>query len=202
MEVDFGRDSRMWLGLYENELAHHVRALCASGSSCFDVGAEGGFYALVFARLGGGRVLAVEASAHTCERLRRSVAANPALAPSIEVLNAQVVGRIDAARGQISLDDLAYGPGGFVPDLVKLDVEGKERAALSGAARLLGERKPHLIVETHSQDLDEACREILVSHGYAVETVEPRRWLPEVRPAPLNRWLVAAGTPRHLVAPC
>lgn len=197
MEVDFGRDSRMWLGLYEHELAHHVRALCTPGSASFDVGAEGGFYALVFARLGGGRVLAVEANADTCERLRRSVAANPALAPLIEVLNAQVVGRTDAARKQVSLDDLAYGPGGFVPDLVKLDVEGKERSTLRGAARLLGERKPHVIVETHSQDLDDTCREILASHGYTVETVEPRRWLPEVRPAPLNRWVVAPGTPRH-----
>lgn len=197
MEVDFARDSRMWLGLYENELAHHVRALCTAGSACFDIGAEGGFYALAFARLGGGRVLAVEANADTCARLRRSVAANPALAPSIEVRHAQVVGRTDAARGQVSLDDLAYGPGGFVPDLVKLDVEGKERATLRGAARLLSERKPHLIVETHSGDLDDTCHEILVSHGYTVETVEPRRWLPEVRSATLNRWLVAPGTPRR-----
>jgi hypothetical protein len=197
MEVDFSRDSRMWLGLYENELAHHVRVLCTSGSACFDIGAEGGFYALVFARLGGGRVVAVEANPDTCARLRRSVAANPALAPSIEVRNARAARLTDTARGQVSLDDLAYGPSGFVPDLVKLDVEGKERTTLRGAARLLGERRPHLIVETHSQELDDSCREILVSHGYPVETVEPRRWLPEVRPAPLNRWLVAPGMPRR-----
>ena len=197
MDVDFGRDSRVWLGIYEIELAQHVRALCEPGSACFDIGAEGGFYALVFARLGGSRVLAVEANADTCARLRRSVAANPAFAPSIEVRHAQVVGRTDDARGQVSLDDLAYGPGGFVPDLVKLDVEGKEKTTLRGAARLLDERKPHLIVETHSKELDDACRAILVSHGYNAQTVEPRRWLPEVRSATLNRWLVAPGTPRR-----
>ena len=82
-----------------------------------------------------------------------------------------------------------------MPDLVKLDVEGKEHTVLRGAARLLSERRPHLIVETHSQDLDDACRETLVSYGYPIETVEPRRWLPDVRPAPLNRWLVGRGAP-------
>jgi predicted RNA methylase len=197
MEVDAERDSRMWLGLYELELAKHVRELCVEGSSSFDLGAEGGFYALVFARRGGGRVLAVEADPATCERLRRNVAANPALAPSVEVRQARVARETDPAAGQISIDDLAYGASGFVPDLLKVDVEGKEVAALRGASRLLGERRPHVIVETHSQELDDASRELLADHGYSVVTVEQRRWLPEVRTAPLNRWLVARGEPRR-----
>jgi hypothetical protein len=196
MEVDFDRDSRMWLGLYELELAKIVRELCAPGTSSFDLGAEGGFYALVLARRGGGRVLAVEADADTCERLRRNVAANPGLAGAIEVRHARVARETDASTGQISSDDLAYAPGGFVPDLVKIDVEGKEVAAIRGASRLLRERKPHVIVETHSRDLDDASRELLGDHGYEVAVVEQRRWLPEVRTAPLNRWLVARGTPR------
>ena len=43
--------------------------------------------------------------------------------------------------------------------------------------RLLAERKPHVIIETHSEDLDAACRWLLTDHGYDIEAVEPRRWI-------------------------
>jgi Methyltransferase FkbM domain len=195
MEVDFERDARFWLGVYEVELARDVRALCAPGSSGFDLGAESGFYALVFARLGGRRVLAVEADPETCIRLRRNVAANPDLAPAVEVLHGRVALETTPAEGTVSLDHLAYRAEGFVPDLVKLDVEGMEVRAIRGAERLLSERRPHMIVETHSEDLHAACRELLADHGYAVKTVRPRRWAPEVRTVEFNRWLVARGEP-------
>lgn len=189
MEVDFDRDSRYWLGVYEIELARTIRELCVSGTSCWDLGSESGFYALIFAHRGAARVLAVEADPSTCERLRRNVAANPGLADRIEVSETRI-------GLEPRLDGLAYGPGGFVPDLVKLDVEGKEVAAIRGAERLLSERMPHLIVETHSEDLNATCRELLEGYGYSVEPVEPRRWLPEVRTAPYNGWLVARGRRR------
>ena len=96
------------------------------GSACFDLGSGSGFYALVFASRGATRVLAVEADPGTCERLRRNVAANPALVDSIEVSEERV-------GPEAGLDELAYRPGGFVPDLVKMDVEGNEVAALRGA---------------------------------------------------------------------
>ncbi len=189
MEIDFDRDSRYWLGIYERELAAHIRELCVPGSTCFDLGSGSGFYALVFANRGASRVLAVEADPSTCERLRRNVAANPALTDTIEVSELRV-------GPEAGLDELAYGPGGFVPDLVKMDVEGNEVAALRGAERLLAERRPHMIIETHSQDLDAGCHWLLTDHGYAVEAVEPRSWLPEERPLDFNRWCVARGDAR------
>jgi Methyltransferase FkbM domain len=195
LEIDFDRDARYWLGFYELELARHVRALCEPGSACFDLGSGSGFYALVFASRGAGAVLAVEADANTCARLSRNVAANPELAPAIEVVNGRVLRETDASEGAVSIDELAYRPGGFVPDLVKLDVEGNEVAAIRGAERLLTERRPHLIVETHSRDLDAACRWLLEDQGYAVENVEPRRWVPEVRTLAFNRWCIARGDP-------
>jgi hypothetical protein len=79
---------------------------------------------------------------------------------------------------------------------VKMDVEGNEVAALRGAQRLLAERKPHVIIETHSEDLDAGCRWLLEDQGYDVETVEPRPWLPEVRTLEFNRWCVARGNSR------
>ncbi len=195
MEIDFDRDARFWLGLYEIELARHVRELCVPGMSTFDLGSESGYYAIVFARRSGGRALAVEADAMTCERLRRNVDANASLSQRIDVLDARVARLTDAATGAVSIDDLAYQEGGFIPDLVKMDVEGSEVAALRGAQRLLAERKPHVIIETHSEDLDAGCRWLLEDHGYALQTVEPRRWLPEVRTLGFNRWVVARGRP-------
>jgi hypothetical protein len=195
LEIDFDRDSRYWLGLYELELSRHIRALCPPGAACFDLGSASGFYALVFARRGAGRVLAVEADPSTCERLRRNVAANPELAPVIEVSDSRIARETSLSEGTVTIDELAYRPGGFVPDLVKLDVEGNEVAALRGAERLLEERRPHVIIETHSEDLDAGCRWLLADHAYAVETVEPRPWVPEVRTLPFNRWCVARGDP-------
>jgi len=195
MEIDFDRDARFWLGVYEVELARHVRRLCAPGTASFDLGSESGYYALVFARRSGARALAVEADSTTCERLRRNVEANPSLSQRIDVLEARVGRLTDAATGAISLDDLAYREEGFVPDLVKLDVEGNEVAALRGAERLLAERKPHIIIETHSENLDAGCRWLLEDHGYTTQPVEPRSWLPEVRTLGFNRWLVARGRP-------
>ena len=192
MEIDFSYQSRLYLGIFEIELARWYRAWCGPGSACFDVGAREGYVALSLAKLSaGGRVLAFEADPAECERMRRNVAANPSLVPAPEIRLARVTARTDD-QGNLALDDSAFAKDGFVPDLVKLDVEGNELNALRGAERLLRERRPHLVVETHSEQLESGCAELLVSHGYEPRVVEPRRWLAEVR-AGHNRWLVAEG---------
>jgi hypothetical protein len=146
---------------------------------------------LCLARLSpGGRVLAFEADPDECERLRRNVAANPSLVPTPEVRLARVTDR--TAGADVTLDDAAFATDGFVPDLVKLDVEGWELKALRGGQRLLAERRPHLVVETHSAELELGCSDLLAAHGYSPQVVEPRRWLAEVRQGH-NRWLVATG---------
>jgi hypothetical protein len=191
MEIDFSYQSRMYLGVFEHELARWFRQLAGSGKNAFDVGAREGYVTLCLAHLSpGGRVLAFEADRAECERLRRNVAANPSLVPAPEVRLARVTDC--TAGGDVTLDDAAFAPDGFVPDLVKLDVEGWELKALQGGERLLAERRPHLVVETHSAELERGCRDLLAAHGYAPQIVEPRRWLAEVREGH-NRWLVAEG---------
>jgi hypothetical protein len=194
MEIDFSYQARMWLGVFEHELTRWFRELCRPGSRAFDVGAREGYVTLCLARLSrGGRVLAVEADPVECERLRRNIAANSSLVPAPEVLLARVTDRTDGA--DVALDHVAFSADGFVPDLVKLDVEGWELKALQGGERLLAERRPHLVVETHSAELERSCLDLLVSHGYSPQVVEPRRWLAEVREGH-NRWLVAKGLAR------
>ena len=141
----------------------------------------------------GGRVLAVEADPAEVERLHRNIALNPTLPRPPESRLARVTTRMRGDR-DVTLDDLAFGADAFVPDLVKLDIEGWELHALQGGERLLAERRPHAVVETHTADLERGCAELLRGHGYSPRVIEPRRWLPEVREGH-NRWLVAEGRP-------
>jgi len=195
LEMDLRLHSLVLFGLYEVELAHHVRALHRTGSTAFDVGAHDGYYALVFAKLGRNRVLAIEPDADARGDLERVLAANSELASLIDVVS-EFVGAT-AAHGTTTLDELAHRTGGFVPDLVKIDAEGAEADVLRGASRLLRERRPHVIIETHSRGLEDACMELLVDVGYEPQIVDQRRWLRESRPLLHNRWIVARGAPRH-----
>jgi FkbM family methyltransferase len=53
------------------------------------------------------------------------------------------------------------------PDLIKIDVEGLEEAALRGASRALA-RRPTLILEVQAAETFERCRALLQAHGYAL----------------------------------
>lgn len=52
-----------------------------------------------------------------------------------------------------ALDDLAEATG-TTPNLIKIDIEGGEYAAIQGARRLLAAHAPHLVIETHGKEID------------------------------------------------
>jgi hypothetical protein len=81
----------------------------------------------------------------------------------------------------VALDDLDLP----APAFVKVDVEGSEVAVLDGAARLLREARPVLVVETHETNAEVADR--LEALGYRLENLDG--------PAPVR----AAG-PVHVLA--
>lgn len=81
----------------------------------------------------------------------------------------------------------------FTPDFIKMDIEWAELDALQGAQRILSTRKPGLIVETHSKELEAGCIDLLRGHGYEPKIVDQRRWFPDARTIPHNRWLVCEG---------
>jgi hypothetical protein len=58
---------------------------------------------------------------------------------------------------------------------------------------LLAERRPHVIVETHSAALEDGCAQLLCDAGYRPRILTRRRRLPENRAAVHNRWLIATG---------
>jgi FkbM family methyltransferase len=54
------------------------------------------------------------------------------------------------------------------PDVIKMDTEGGELAALNGAESTLVEHAPTIFLETHGFDMCVDCYHLLASFGYAV----------------------------------
>lgn len=191
--LDLRHWTGMYLGLYELELNRYLRRLCRPGYRCFDVGGQYGYDSLVLAKLSRNRVITFECEQELCRQISHSIAANPSLEELVSIRHA-FVGRVTRPSTlHISLDDVAYAQDGFLPDFVKMDIEGGEFDALLGAQRLLAERHPTLIVEVHSIELEKQCGRLLQALGYSPIVVSPRRWLRDNRPTGHNRWLIAEG---------
>lgn len=186
MDIDFAHETRMFLGLYEIEISRHLRRMCTSGTRSFDVGAAEGFDSLVFAKLTGAAVASFEREEALMGRLRHTVGLNPTLAPLIAPVLATVG---SGEMGSLALDE--YAEHHFVPDFMKIDVEGAEADVLRGATRILQDRGPALLVEVHSAQLEQECGSIMVRWGYRPLVVSQRRLWPDTRGIAHNRWLVA-----------
>jgi len=195
LRLEFERHSPLdlWLGLYEYELMRHLRGLCGPGVHSYDVGSHDGYYALLLARMCAAPVLAFESDTQACGRIRRNCAANPGLGDLVEVRQGYVAFERNPDVNAFTLDELVEDGRAFAPDLIKVDVDRAEASVLSGARRLLAERRPHLVVETHSPQLERECGDMLVQLGYHPLVVTQRRLLAENRPIAHNRWLVARG---------
>ena len=190
MKIDFRLHTAVYFGVYETELNRYFKTMVRPGSRCFDVGANVGFDAIALARLsGGGPVVTFECGAELLPLLRENIACNASL--DIRLVHAYVSGPGDASG--LTLDEAARRH--FVPDFIKMDIEGAEAEALRGAAEILSRRQPGLVIETHGSEKLAACREILRGHGYEqARVVEPRRgWLKEMKGSAEIRWLVCAG---------
>ena len=181
----------MFLGLYEIELTAALRGLCKGSLRCFDIGGNIGYDALVLAKLTGGDVVSVECDDALCRDIEANASLNPALMPHITVWQGFVGAESQPDRGLVTLDELTDQF--FPPDLVKVDIEGAEVAALAGASQLLeSPARPSWIIEVHSAELEEECVAVLAGAGYHPQIVDHRRWLPDYRPAEHNRWIIAA----------
>ncbi len=192
-QIDFAHQTKMYLGLYEIELNRYLRAACRARYHCFDVGGQFGYDALVMAKLTGGRVISFECDPEACAGMQANLVSNPRFGQRVEIRRTFVSATTDSSRGCSTLDDAAFSSEGFVPDFMKIDIEGCEYDALKGARRILETRRPTLIVETHSLRLEEECLQHLRGFGYEPVVVQQRGWLKDYRPVEHNRWLVAAG---------
>jgi hypothetical protein len=186
MHLDLQNNFTVYVGLYERELRPHFRSLVRRGYNCFDVGGKGGYYALLLAKQSRGKIVSFECEKIAAEEMRRTFAKNPYAIETVEGF----VG--DQNQGEnVTLDAVAART--FVPDFIKMDIEGAEAKALVGARAILAGRKPSLIIEVHGREIEDECLSTLRSHGYQPKVVTQRSILKETRPLGHNRWLVCEG---------
>lgn len=159
--MDRVRAAAMDLWCYDCELRH--------GDTVIDIGAGIGDDAVVFSKLVGerGQVVAIEAHPQTYRCLLKTIAANRL--GNVIAINAAISdtdgylaisdgpnflsNSTQAGAGAIKvrsrkLDELVSELGLRAPDLVKMNIEGAETAALRGMMNLLG-TTPHVIVSCH-----------------------------------------------------
>jgi len=192
----------------ENELPvqEALMKLMPVGGTFVDVGANVGFFSVIGGRLVGetGRVLAYEPVPENAAMVRANAAANGMRNISVHevaVADRTGEGHLVLARysGGSSLDFLPPPPDAcgrlevemvrlddhlnrIEPlqrlDLIKVDVEGAELAALSGMVNTLARWRPALIVEVDDVDVTTAaaksarCRTWLSERGYDVRELE------------------------------
>jgi hypothetical protein len=187
MYLDLHHSLRQYLGIYEQELSSHFRRLIRPGFQCFDVGGQGGYDALLMAKLSRGPVISFDCDPASVGEMRVVFDRNSRF--MIEAVCTRIARHM--ADGQMNLDwaSRAY----FDPDFVKIDIEGGEVDALLGADRILRHRMPSLIIETHGLREEQACIELLRKYDYRPQIVNQRRWFKEQRPIAHNRWLVCDG---------
>jgi hypothetical protein len=184
--VDFHWDLAFFFGRHEPELQAHYKRLLRAGMHCYDVGTYRGWDALQMGWLTDHRVTAFETSLDQLRQARKF------LAPSGVDVHFECAFIGDGVAGTASLDGMVAVHG--VPDLVKIDIEGGEGAALRGANRLLNERKPHLVIEVHGVEVEAECLELLRRSDYSPQIIDRRRGVFTERLGPgHNRWLVCDG---------
>ncbi len=145
-----------------------VRNLVRAGSIVVDVGANIGYYTLLFEKaIGpGGRIVAFEPEPDNLIELRMNVERNGLSNVSVQPyavgsragmvsfakgINGGVRGDIDSMTGDaiqvpmVTLDEALAGP----VDLIKVDVEGYEEEVLLGAKGIIQRFRPNLFVEIH-----------------------------------------------------
>ncbi len=154
----------------------HCRGGTAPLRRLLDVGALHGIFSLAFtAGRPDAEALAIEPSPLAFPVLAANAGRNPAaktrtLQIAAGAAEGKIAMRLDwhhleacaegerGAPGVLSIPvrtlDAICAEEGFVPDVIKIDVEGYELSTLRGAVRLLGEVRPDLFLEAHPASLE------------------------------------------------
>jgi FkbM family methyltransferase len=202
------RQSRMCIfhTSYEPEVTELLRKVLIPGTTVFNVGAHIGIHAIYCGRLlqGKGIVYAFEPWPENAAALKRNIELNTGRVSNIVHVNAAVadtVGTHPFSKGQTDgthhLTDLgeeaaiqvpittldAFCQSNRVgPDLMLIDVEGKEIAVLSGASGTIERYRPKLILEHHGAEFRSALMKWLDAANYKVTIIGSRHLYAETPP--------------------
>jgi len=188
MEIDLAHQSQRYFGFDERELLATLRKLIQSTKSQIDIGANDGYYTMAFLRSKAERVIACEPGP-VMEQLIANAKANGYEPGKRFITERRLVG---LSEGGVSITELVEGLPG--PVLLKVDIDGGEFELLQSAATCESLNDLRWLIETHSPELETQCVAWLQSHGYRTRIIYNARWrvlLPELRPIPHNRWLIA-----------
>lgn len=182
-------------GTYQSHITRAMRSHVRPGDVCFDLGAHVGYFALVLARLAGpaGHVYAFEPDPRNFEALTANTANTAHVTPVAAAVSDQPgevvfatfemssIGHIadsktpgDAHRVPVTcttLDRFVYEDGNPAPAFIKIDVEGAETRVLEGAARLLREAQPAIVVEVRGPGRWSEVKEIAGKAGYVATMI-------------------------------
>jgi FkbM family methyltransferase len=153
-----------------------------------DIGANAGFYTLAFSVLArpSGHVWAIEPFAENIRNLSLHITLNQAL--NVTIIQTAISSRNGIAHFQAhasnSMGKLSVEPTPLIvptmsidelvssgippPDLIKIDIEGGELAALQGAKHLLAQRRTTWLIALDEPRTNEECRALLSTAGYRI----------------------------------
>ena len=184
-------------GIWQPALVRLIRNRLKPGGIFIDVGANIGYMSLLAAQAVGptGHVLALEPNPDTFRRLQRNIALSKAAqVRCIQVAAGAGKGTatlFDESRGNsggasirpskategievevVALDDCYADLGWPLPDLIKIDVEGAEYAALQGMRQMLSRPNgPNVICEISEWSLLQQVMRFMEECGYVWEAL-------------------------------
>jgi hypothetical protein len=174
----------IYLCLYEYEIEKHYHKLLKKGMRSFDIGSSTGYDAVGINNLTLSDMVCVEPRHAVRHRLRENLALNGLSFPIVDAFIGAKIGPSIITIDKLSAD---Y----FMPDFLKIDIDGGEVDALLGAEELIARHQPSMIIETHSVELEAECANLLAKAGYTITIVKQRRFMREHRPIAHNQWIVA-----------
>lgn len=192
MEMDLRGQTQLYLGLWEREVQPWIKVLSSGIQTAIDIGTAEGEYLIYFLkRTPVTRAFSFEPDSSCWPKLDRNLRLNGLAHDPRVIASSKCVGSRDDDR-MTRLDSLVAGIVG--PCLVKMDVDGGETDVLAGATKCLDLPAMRWLVETHSPELETECQRVFENRGYDVTIIDKAWWrviLPEHRPGPQNRWMVA-----------
>jgi FkbM family methyltransferase len=190
-------------GASEPEVQETLLRYLRPGMTFYDLGANIGFFSLLAARLVGeqGRVIAFEADPEIAARLREHIDRNRfrcvtvvekavwSKASKVHFARIDLGTSPDRGLGHVvdsssadtieietvTLDDFARTSP--PPDFIKCDVEGAEAEVFRGAQTLLGEKRPGILCEIHSEANRRDLLAELKRFGYTCKNGSSRQLL-------------------------
>jgi FkbM family methyltransferase len=178
-----------WLGSYEYEKQLVFQQIIKQGSIVYDLGSHSGFYTMLASVLVGnqGKVVAFEPHPRNLHYLKQHLQLNHienvividrAVSDSSGVIQFDGSGFIGHISSQgklqvktVSLDELIDTKQIPPPNFLKIDIEGAEMLALSGAKSLLSKIHPTILLATHGIEVHEQCCQFLNELGYTIEAI-------------------------------